>query len=301
MIAIAIHGGAGSLPKAAPDPGAWEGYRAALDAALTAGYALLARGASSLDAVEAAVRVLEDEPRFNAGRGAVFTADGEHELDAAVMDGATLAAGAVANIRCVRHPVALARRVMERSGHVMLAGPGAESFAREQQLEIVAPHWFDTEERRTEWLTQRQSAQPARESGTVGAVAVDSEGNVAAATSTGGTTGKRAGRIGDTPLIGSGTYAANAGCAVSATGQGEYLIRATAAREVCARMELLRESVSQAAHHVIHSRLAALGGRGGVIAVDRAGAVALEFNSECMFRGVRTAAGRREIAVWGLA
>jgi beta-aspartyl-peptidase (threonine type) len=295
MIAIAVHGGAGAFGKRAQDPTARAGYRAGLEQALAAGYATLARGGSSVDAVEAAVLVLEDEPLFNAGRGAVFAADGTHELDAAIMDGATLAAGAVACVRLIRHPVLLARRVMERSGHVLLAGPGAEAFAREQQLEFMAPEWFATEERRAEFLARARERPP--ESGTVGAVALDSHGNLAAATSTGGTTGKRPGRVGDSPLIGAGTYAANAGCAVSATGQGEYLIRATVAREVCARMELLGEDLRQAARRVIHDRLGALGGRGGAIAIDRSGAIALEFNTECMFRGLKAADGRREISI----
>jgi beta-aspartyl-peptidase (threonine type) len=288
MIAIAVHGGAGARSQRAQDPATLRGYRAGLEQALAAGYATLERGGSSVDAVEAAVRLLEDEPLFNAGRGAVFAADGSHELDAAIMDGATLAAGAVACVRHVRHPVALARRVMEQSGHVLLAGAGAEAYAREQQFELVPSEWFDTEERRAEYLANRERAP---ESGTVGAVALDRRGNLAAATSTGGTTGKRPGRVGDSPLIGSGTYAANAGCAASATGQGEYLIRATVAREVCARMELLREDVGRAARSVIHDRLARLGGRGGVIAIDRSGAIAIEFNTERMFRGVQTADG----------
>jgi beta-aspartyl-peptidase (threonine type) len=296
MIAIAVHGGAGALSKRVQDPVTRSGYRAGLERALAAGYSTLAHGGASVDAVEAAVRVLEDEPLFNAGRGAVLTADGGHELDAAIMDGATLAAGAVACVRCVRHPVALARRVMEQSGHVLLAGPGAEAYAREQQFEFMPCEWFDTEERRAEWLAQ-SARERAPESGTVGAVALDGRGNLAAATSTGGTTGKRSGRVGDSPLIGSGTYAANAGCAVSATGQGEFLIRATVAREVCARMELLGENVTQAARSVIHGRLAGLGGRGGVIALDRAGAIALEFNTECMLRGVQAGDGVREISI----
>jgi L-asparaginase / beta-aspartyl-peptidase len=293
MIAIAVHGGAGRLSRRLRDPATQAAYRAGLAQALSAGHELLARGHSSIDAVQAAVQVLEDDPLFNAGRGAVFTAAGQHELDAAIMDGATMSAGAVAAVRCIRHPVALARRVMEHSGHVLMAGPGAEAFAVEQQLEFMAPEWFDSEARRAEWLGQRSG----HDYGTVGAVALDADGNLAAATSTGGTTGKRPGRVGDTPLIGSGTYAANAGCAVSATGEGEYLIRATVAREVSARMELLGENLAQAARSVIHERLAGLGGRGGVIAIDRTGAIALEFNTERMFRGVHAADGTREISI----
>jgi L-asparaginase / beta-aspartyl-peptidase len=293
MIAIAVHGGAGALSRRAQDPATQGAYRAGLERALSAGYEILAHGHSSLDAVEAAVLVLEDDPLFNAGRGAVFTADGSHELDAAIMDGATLGAGAVASVRYIRHPVALARRVMQHSGHVLMAGPGAEAFAAQQQLEFMAPEWFDTEQRRAEWLAHPRETE---ESGTVGAVALDRRGHLAAATSTGGTTGKRPGRVGDSPLIGVGTYA-NAGGAVSATGQGEYLIRATVAREVCARMEHLGESVAEAARCVIHGRLADIGGRGGLIAIDRAGAIALEFNTERMFRGVQTADGTREISI----
>jgi beta-aspartyl-peptidase (threonine type) len=302
MIAIAIHGGAGTLPRQELTREVWATYRAGLEEALNAGYAVLERGASSLDAIERSVRILEDDPLWNAGRGAVFTEDGRNELDAAIMQGATLQAGAVAGLSHVRNPVSLARLVMERSPHVLLAGVGAEDFAIEQGVELTPRSWFHTERRWDQWLRARTGDQRAGQNvnyfGTVGAVAVDSHGNVAAATSTGGMTGKRWGRIGDSPLIGAGTYAANAGCAVSATGHGEYLIRATVAREVSALMEYRGLSVAAAAREVVQVRLKGLGGEGGLIAVDRAGNLALEFNSEGMFRAARAANGRHLVACY---
>lgn len=302
MIAIAIHGGAGTLPREELTPEVWATYRAALEEAVDAGFASLERGASSLDAVELSVRMLEDDPLWNAGRGAVFTEDGRNELDAAIMAGATLAAGAVAGLSHVRNPVSLARMVMERSPHVLLVGEGAEDFAIEQGVALTPRSWFHTERRWNQWLRARAgdkgAAQNVNYFGTVGAVAADSRGNVAAATSTGGMTGKRWGRIGDSPIVGAGTYAANAGCAVSATGHGEYLIRATVAREVSALMEYRHLDVAAAAREVVQIRLKGLGGEGGVIAVDAQGNVALEFNSEGMFRAARDASGRKIVACY---
>lgn len=302
MLALAIHGGAGSFGPESLTGERWHAYDAALRQALDAGFRQLEAGQSSLDAVEAAVRVLEDEPVFNAGRGAVFSHDGINELDAAIMEGASLRAGAVAALRHVRHPVSLARRVMENSPHVLLAGAGAEDFALEQGIELCARSWFHTETRYQQLVRARSGEAAAAECldyfGTVGAVAVDAHGSLAAATSTGGMTGKRWGRIGDSPIVGAGTYASNASCAVSATGHGEFLLRATAAREVAARMEHLGEPVDTAASFVIHQRLQGLGGRGGLVAMDASGAVAFAYNTRAMFRGVIDAGGRRETALF---
>jgi L-asparaginase / beta-aspartyl-peptidase len=302
MTALAIHGGAGTLPRAEMTAEIWAKYRAGLKDALDAGYAALERGCPALDAVEASVRVLEDDPLWNAGRGAVYTEDGRNELDAAIMDGATLGAGAVAGLTHVKNPISLARLVMERSPHVLLVGEGAEDFAIEQGQSLTSRAWFQTERRWDQWLRARagdaQAGANVNYFGTVGAVAVDARGNLAAATSTGGMTGKRWGRIGDSPLVGAGTYAANGGCAVSATGHGEYLIRATAAREVSALMEYRGLSVGEAARTVVHERLKSMGGEGGLIAVDAKGNVALEFNSEGMFRAYKDAGGRSQIAAY---
>ena len=302
MLTIAIHGGAGEFTRAGVSPERWDAYRSGLTTALRAGFEKLAGGLSAVDAVEAAVRSLEDEPLFNAGRGAVFSHDGVNELDAAIMDGATLAAGAVAALRHVRNPVSLARRVMEHSPHVLLAGDGAEDFALDQGIALTSREWFYTQSRFQQLLASRAGQSPAPNQldyfGTVGAVALDAQGNLAAATSTGGMTNKRWGRIGDSPIVGAGTYASNAGCAVSATGHGEYLLRATAAREVSARMEYLGESVAEAARAVIHDRLAGLGGEGGLIALSRSGQVAFAFNTQGMFRGVMDDGGRCETLVF---
>jgi beta-aspartyl-peptidase (threonine type) len=279
-------------------------YRADLERALDAGYAVLERGGASLDAVVAAVKVLEDSPLFNAGKGAVFSHAGINELDAAIMDGATQKAGAVAGVRHIRNPIELARMVMERTSHVLLAGEGAEEFALEQGVDLVPGSYFYTERR---WK-QLEDAQKAEQTasveddigyfGTVGAVARDSKGNLAAATSTGGMTNKRWGRIGDSPIIGAGTYADNATCAVSATGSGEYFIRAVVAHEICARVRLAGVSAAAAARDVIHGKLQQIGGDGGVIVVDKDGAISLEFNTEGMFRGARDSRGRRDVAIY---
>ncbi len=301
-LAIAIHGGAGVIAREqlGPDDGA--SYRAGLAEALDAGYAVLERGGSSLDAVTTAVRILEDNPLFNAGRGAVLTHEGHAELDASIMTGHDLKAGAVAGVKRIRHPIDLARKVMEDSPHVMLYGAGAEEFANSRGFEFVPNEFFITPQRKQQLERVLQGrTQPRNELsglGTVGAVAVDSSGNLAAATSTGGMTNKRWGRIGDAPIIGAGTYANNASCAVSATGHGEYFIRSVVAYDVCALMEYKGYSLDRAATEVVKRKLVERGGEGGIIAVDRAGNIALEFNSPGMFRGMRDSAGRREIAIY---
>jgi len=301
-LAIAIHGGAGVIAREqlGPDDGA--SYRAGLAEALDAGYAVLERGGSSLDAVTTAVRILEDNPLFNAGRGAVLTHEGHAELDASIMTGHDLKAGAVAGVKRIRHPIDLARRVMEDSPHVMLYGAGAEEFASSRGFEFVPNDSFITPQRKRQLERVLQGrTQPRNELsglGTVGAVAIDASGNLAAATSTGGMTNKRWGRIGDAPIIGAGTYANNASCAVSATGHGEYFIRSVVAYDICALMEYKNYSLEQAARTVVKEKLVTRGGEGGIIAVDRDGNVVLEFNSPGMFRGMRSSNGQREIAIY---
>jgi isoaspartyl peptidase/L-asparaginase-like protein (Ntn-hydrolase superfamily) len=267
-------------------------YRTGLERALRVGYDVLHTGGSSIDAVTAAVVVLEDDPLFNAGRGAVLNEAGAHELDASIMDGATLRAGAVAAARRIRNPVLAARAVMEKSPHVMLAGAGADAFARKKGLELVTPDYFTTRQRLVSLelalLRKRgrlsSKATAAEKHGTVGAVALDSVGNLAAATSTGGFTNKMAGRVGDTPIIGAGTYANNETCAVSGTGDGEFFIRGVLGHNVSARMRYLHESLSAAARAAL-AEVAALGGLGGLIAVDRRGRIAMPFTTEGMYRG----------------
>jgi beta-aspartyl-peptidase (threonine type) len=288
MHAIAVHGGAGDIPRNELTPERTGEYHAGLERALRAGESILTNGGSSLDAVTAAVQSLEDNPLFNAGHGAVLAANGLCELEASIMDGRDLRAGAVTGIRYVRSPVVLARLVMERSPHVMLAGAGAEEFALEQGLAPVPNGYFVTTRRQHELDALLQgSARTQRESlmGTVGAVALDSSGNLAAATSTGGMTGKRWGRIGDSPIIGAGTYAANDACAVSATGHGEFFIRAIAAHETASLVRYAGRSVLEAADIVVKEQLARLGGVGGVIAIGRDGSIAMPFNSRGMLRG----------------
>ena len=294
MHAIAIHGGAGTLSSAQLTPESDRVYRAGLEHAMRAGFEVLDKGGSSLDAVTVAVQALEDDPLFNAGRGAVLSADGTHELDASIMDGRDRSAGAVTGVRNVRNPIILARRVMEHSPHVMLAGEGAEEFAREQDLEPVPNSYFTTERRRRELellLEGKKAAGREALMGTVGAVALDAHGNVAAATSTGGMTGKKWGRIGDSPIIGAGTYAANDCCAVSATGHGEFFIRAIVAHEIAALMRYKELDVVQAADEVVMQQLVRMGGSGGVIAVGRDGRIAMPFNSEGMLRAAMNSRG----------
>lgn len=304
MISIAIHGGAGVISRASMTAENERAYRADLERSLDAGYAVLEKGGTSLDATVAAVRILEDSPYFNAGHGSVFSHAGINELDAAIMDGATQKAGAVAGVRHIRNPIELARLVMERTSHVLLSGEGAEEFALEQGVTLVPGSYFYTE-RRWKQLEEAQKSEPVASVdtdigyfGTVGAVARDRNGNLAAATSTGGVTNKRWGRIGDSPIIGAGTFADNATCAVSATGSGEYFIRAVVAHEICARVRLSVVSAAEAARAVIHGKLKEIGGDGGVIVVDRDGALSLEFNTEGMFRAARDSRGRREVAIY---
>jgi beta-aspartyl-peptidase (threonine type) len=302
MFAIAIHGGAGTIERSRITPEQDLAFRSALNAAVEAGYAILEKGGSSLDAVSAAVRILEDDPQFNAGRGAVLTHDGRVELDASIMDGRNLRAGAVTGVQHVRSPIELARRIMEQSRHVMLSGAGAEEFALEQKLELVPNSWFITPRRRDELKRALAGLPPPPDQlvgmGTVGAVALDASGNLAAATSTGGMTNKRWGRIGDSPIIGAGTYANNASCAVSATGHGEYFIRYTVAHDICAIVEYRNWSLERAAREVVQNKLKQAGGDGGIIAVDARGNVVMEFNSDGMFRAMRDSRGRREIAIY---
>jgi L-asparaginase / beta-aspartyl-peptidase len=295
---LAIHGGAGTIECARMGARREARYRAALTVALRAGYRVLDEGGSSVEAVIAAVVVLEDTPLFNAGRGAVFNAAGGHELDAAVMDGATGRAGAIACARRIRNPVLAARAVMERTPHVLLAGKDADHFARVEGLRLVAPGYFSTRERALALRRARIRAEisAAQHHGTVGAVALDHGGNLAAATSTGGYTNKMAGRIGDSPLIGAGTYAENATCAVSATGHGELFMRAVLAYDVAARMRYLDETLAQAARRAL-ARAAGPGGDGGLIAVDRSGRIAMPFLAEGMYRGCARR-GRYAVAIY---
>lgn len=301
---IAIHGGAGTLSRASIRPEQAEAYLAALREILQAGQAVLATGGSAVDAVCLAVQMLEDCPLFNAGHGSVFTAAETHELDAAVMDGHQLAAGAVAGVSRIRNPIAAARAVMAQGQHVLMAGAGAEALAREAGLAEVDPAYFSTDARRAQLHVARARAAGAvldhdgaaalaapapldetRKMGTVGAVALDAQGHLAAATSTGGMTNKRPGRVGDSPLIGSGTYADDRTAAVSCTGHGEAFIRVSAAHDVCARMAYGGASLEVATHAVVHTALPAIAGTGGLIAVDRHGNVCLPFNTEGMYRG----------------
>ncbi|WP_426022215.1 isoaspartyl peptidase/L-asparaginase family protein [Brevundimonas sp. PWP3-1b1] len=319
---LAIHGGAGVIERSSLTPEQDAAYRASLQRALDAGSAVLDRGGSALDAVQAAVEIMEDDPLFNAGRGAVFNAAGRNELDAAVMNGSDLTAGAVAGLTTTRHPIAAARAVMERSPHVMLIGPGADAFAASVGLEQVEPSWFFTE-RRWQGLTkalteaglpvpERPAGAPApsdqsaaevapplneKKFGTVGAVALDSQGRLAAATSTGGMTAKRWGRVGDVPVIGAGTYASNAdGCAVSATGDGEYFIRATVARDICARIGATTAVDTAAQAEIDEAKT--LGGLGGVIVMTTGGAPAFAMSTSGMYRGAVSSTAPARIAIY---
>ena len=309
-IGLAVHGGAGTIERSKMTAERERDYRGGLERALAAGYDILKRGGSSLDATEAAVRVLEDDPHFNAGKGSVFTSAGTNEMDAAIMNGKTLSAGAVASLKHIKNPISLARLVMEKSGHVMMDSDGAEAFAKENGIELVDQKYFFTQER---WdaLQKIKAAEKSRTSsagkafqitdqdrhGTVGAVALDQSGNLAAATSTGGTTNKRPGRIGDSPIIGAGTYANNATCAVSATGDGEYFIRATVGRDVSALMEYRGMSLKDAAQAAL-DKVAKLGGSGGLIAIDHQGNITLPFNTGGMYRGYIDANGKFVIEIY---
>ncbi|HEX8755797.1 MAG TPA: isoaspartyl peptidase/L-asparaginase [Steroidobacteraceae bacterium] len=302
MLSIAIHGGAGAVPRSSLSAGRERQYRDGLAAALDLGFATLEKGGSSLDAVTAAVRALEDNPLFNAGRGAALTRDGAAELDAAIMEGRQQRAGAVAAVQHVRNPIELARRVMEKSRHVLLVGAGAEEFALEEGLALVPNLYFRTEERRAQ-LEAERSGRPVSDlvpssQGTVGAVALDAAGDLAAATSTGGMTNKRQGRVGDSPIIGAGTYAKNGVCAVSATGHGEYFIRSVAAHHICAAVEHRGLPLEEAVHELLHQKLRELGGSGGIIALDGGGRIVTEFSTEGMFRGARDSSGLRRIDIY---
>ena len=303
-VAIAIHAGAGTMSRDETTPEQEAAIRAELEKAVRVGHRVLTEGGSSLEAVQAAVNILEDSPFFNAGKGAVFNAEGENELDASVMDGATLNAGAVAAVRRIANPIDLALSVMTESRHVMLIGEGAETFAVEQGFELVDPAYFHTE-RRWRQLQEAKAAETAsaadddtdRWYSTVGAVALDRHGNLAAGTSTGGLTNKRWGRVGDTPIIGAGTYANNETCAVSATGTGEYFIRYVVAHSIC---EHVRDglSIDEAAGRLIHRVLPAAGGDGGVIAMDAAGNIAMPHNTPGMYRASIDTAGRVTVAIY---
>nr|WP_126175493.1 isoaspartyl peptidase/L-asparaginase [Tsuneonella rigui] len=298
---FAIHGGAGTLERSRMTEQQQADYKAALQVALDAGAKVLKEGGSAIDAVTAAITILEDDPKFNAGRGAVFTWDGINELDAAIMDGNGRRAGAVAGVHTVRHPILLAQQVMEDGRHVFLSGKGAEEFAGEHGLEIVPPEFFATEERKKQLETLKAKNLSALDVefkyGTVGAVARDSEGHLAAGTSTGGMTGKRWGRIGDAPVIGAGTYADDRACAVSATGSGEYFIRAGVAHAICDRVLLAAETVDTAAKTVM-AEVGAMGGDGGVIVVGKDGAPVFALNTPGMYRGRATASGMSEVAIF---
>ena len=292
--AIVIHGGAGPMTKANLDTSLERQYRESLTIALHTGKKILEDGGTALDAVEMTIRVMEDNPLFNAGKGAVFTHEGKNELDAAIMDGSTLAAGAVAGVTNIKNPISAARMVMTRSPHVLLTGAGASQFAKEQGLEIVPPSYFYTQRR---W-NDLQEILKKEKNGTVGCCALDRHGNLAAGTSTGGMDNKRYNRIGDTPIIGAGTYANNATCAISATGHGEYFIRWTVAHDISALMEYKGMSVQDAADLVVNKKLVKAGGSGGVIGLDRKGNVAMLFNSEGMFRAFATADGKETVLIY---
>jgi beta-aspartyl-peptidase (threonine type) len=321
--ALAVHGGAGTILKESMTPELENAYKQKLKDALDAGYKVLKSGGSSLDAVEIAVKVLEDSPLFNAGKGAVFTAEGKNEMDASIMNGKTLEAGAVAGVTNIKNPVSAARKVMEKSPHVMMTGKGAEKFAAEQHLELAEPEYFFDSLRWDQWQKIKETEKiqldhsedkgdvkpsfdvefnpsPDSKFGTVGAVALDINGNLAAATSTGGMTNKKFGRIGDSPIIGAGTYANNKTCAVSCTGHGEYFIRSIVAYDISAMMEYKNISLKEAADIVVNKKLVALGGEGtgGVIAIDAQGNIAMPFNSPGMYRGFVKENGEVEVFIY---
>ena len=289
---IAIHGGAGTITRKNMTPGKENAYRSKLKETLNVGYSILNKGGTSLDAVEATIRIMENSELFNAGKGAVFTNAGTNELDASIMDGRNLKAGAVARVKTVKNPISAARKVMEETWHVMLSGDGADKFAKEQGLDIVDPNYFYTQ-RRWDSLKKIQ----VEKHGTVGCVALDKHGNLAAGTSTGGLTNKRWGRVGDSPIIGAGTYANNQTCAVSGTGQGEYFIRGNVAYDVSAIMEYKGKSVGEAAQNVIR-KLSDMGGNGGIITMDSKGNISMPFNTAGMYRGFRKAEQAPEIFIY---
>lgn len=305
-ISLALHGGAGTLIQGTMTPEQEAQYISALKAALDTGYILLTQGASALDAVEATVKSLEDCVLFNAGRGSVFTAQGNHEMDASIMDGKTRKAGAVSLVSCIKNPISLARCVMEKTEHVFMAGSGAMQFALQQGFEIYPADYFYSDFRFQQWQQIKNtdsfqldhSDKKDSKFGTVGAVALDSEGNLAAATSTGGMTNKKFGRVGDSPMIGAGNYANNHTCAVSCTGSGEFFIRGVVAYDVSCLMEYKGFTLQQAAEEVIMNRVHQLGGDGGLIAVDRFGNIAMPFNTEGMYRACKSMSGEELIAIY---
>ena len=280
-IAIVVHGGAGTILKKNMSDEKEKRYKSKLEEAIRTGYQVLQNGGTSLDAVEQTIMILEDSPLFNAGKGAVFTHDKRNELDASIMEGSNLKAGAVAGVTHIKNPIRAARAVMEKSEHVLLAREGAEQFALLQKLDTVSPTYFFTEKR----ARSLERAIKEEKFGTVGCVALDQNGNIAAGTSTGGMTNKRWGRIGDSPIIGAGTYANNKTCGVSSTGWGEYFIRGVVAHDISAMMEYGGKSLKESANHVIHHKLTELGGSGGIIALDQKGNMVMEFNTEGMYRG----------------
>ncbi len=306
MISIAIHGGAGTLVKGMMTPEKEKAYKAALELAISAGYSVLENGGAAVKAVEEAVKQLEDSHLFNAGRGSVFTASGTHEMDASIMDGKSRNAGAVSLITGVKNPVSLARDVMEKSEHVFLAGEGAMAFAKEQNHLLEEPNYFFDELRYQQWQDIKGSdsfqldhtSKKDSKFGTVGAVACDSEGNIAAATSTGGMTNKKFGRVGDSPMIGAGNYADNRTCAISCTGSGEFFIRSVVAYDVAALIEHKNITLDEAANEVIHHRVKTIGGDGGLIGVDRKGNITMPFNTEGMYRAAKNSKGLSEILIY---
>lgn len=314
-IGLVIHGGAGTILKKNMTPEKEAAYRAKLEEAARAGYEILENGGESLDAVIAAIQVMEESPLFNAGKGAVFTHEGKNELDASIMSGKDLNAGAVSGVTRVKSPISLARAVMERSEHVMLSGMGAEAFAQEQGLEMVDPEYFYTENRMKALQRAIEREETALDHdgqaafydpmikdskyGTVGCAALDKNGNLAAGTSTGGMTNKRYNRIGDAPIIGAGTYANNASCAVSSTGWGEYFIRGVVAYDIAATMAYQKRSLEESAREVIQEKLTAMGGTGGIIAIDKDGNITTEFNTPGMYRASIDKDGTLDIGIYG--
>jgi len=314
-VTLAIHGGAGNITPSMMNKELEERYTASLQGALNTGYDILRNGGSSVDAVIAAIMVLEDDPLYNAGRGSVFTKKGLHEMDAAIMDGRDLSAGAVAGVRNIKNPIKLAQGVMLYSGHVFLSGKGAGEFALNQGLEFAPDEYFFNKERYDQWIAIRDSDfyqldhkddnlkgvahNPDHKFGTVGAVACDEHGNLAAGTSTGGMTNKRFGRIGDSPVVGSGTYANNETCAISCTGHGEYFLRAVVAYDVSCLMEYKGMSLHEACEEVVKNKLKRFGGEGGLIAVDKHGKHEFCFNSAGMYRGVKSSEGLEKVAFYG--
>lgn len=306
LISIAIHGGAGTLVKGMMTPEKETAYKTALEAALNKGYASLEAGNTAIDAVEIAVKHLEDSPLFNAGKGSVFTANEGHEMDASIMDGATLNAGAVSLITGIKNPIRLARDVMEKTEHVFLAGDGAMQFAKEQHYVLEDPSYFYDKFRHEQWLAIKETdhfqldhaKKKDSKFGTVGAVACDQNGNIAAATSTGGMTNKKFGRVGDSPMIGAGNYANNETCAVSCTGSGEFFIRGVVAYDVSCLIEHKNLSLGDATAEVIHKRILKIGGDGGLIAVNAKGEIAMTFNTEGMYRASKSSNGKTVILIY---